>query len=194
MRWIVVDGIDGSGKSTCARWIAGYYELRGEKVLLRIHPSTRWAGKMTRRALEGRGKAMRLLATFFFILDVLGSLSRLRKDRREYDTVVFVRYIMGAAYLPDRLAKPGYDFIAKVLPLPRRLLLVDIDPEVAARRISERMERSEMFEDTDSLARTRAKVLRLAERGWEKLDNSASAESSQAELVRILQSWDSVAD
>jgi dTMP kinase len=189
MAWIVVDGIDGSGKSTCARWISDYYEGKGKRVLLRMHPSSRWTGRMTRSALEGRGKLMHLLATLFFILDVLNSLRTLKRDSRRYDTVIYVRYIMGAAYLPDRMAKFGYEAISKVLPMPERLLLVDIDPQVALRRISERRERTEMFEDADHLSETRARMRRLA-RGWAILDNSPEAQVSRAALISILEKWD----
>jgi len=192
MRWIVVDGIDGSGKSTCAGWISDYYQTKGEKVLLRMHPTSGWTGRMTRQALEGRGKLMRLLATIFFILDVLNSLRTLRRDSLRYGTVIYVRYIMGAAYLPDRLAKQGYDVISKLLPLPQRLLLVDLDPKTAAHRIGERMERTEMFEDMDNLDKTRKKVLRLAENGWTVLNNNVTAEESQAALVKILEGWDAI--
>jgi len=72
------------------------------------------------------------------------------------------------------------------------LLLVDIDPEIAAHRIGERMERTEMFEDMDNLDKTRKKVLRLAENGWEVLNNNVTAEESQAALVKILEGWDAI--
>ena len=189
MRWIVVDGIDGSGKSTCGRWISEHYQRMGGKVLLRMHPSARWTGRMTRAALEGRGKMMHLLATLFFILDVLNSLRTLKRDAKRYDTIIYVRYIMGAAYLPSRLTKPGYEVISKVLPMPRRLLLVDIEPRVALRRISERMERTEMFEDAENLSKTRDKMLRLAS-GWAVLNNSLEAGRSKQDLMDILERWD----
>jgi len=189
MKWIVVDGIDGSGKSTCARWISEHYAKGGSKVLLRMHPSSGWTGRMTRSALEGRGKLMHLLATLFFILDVLNSLRSLKQDSKRYDVVIFVRYIMGAAYLPDWLAGQGYAVISKVLPMPDRLLLVDIDPQVALRRISERMERTEMFEDAENLSKTRDKMLRLAQ-GWAILDNNPSADITKAALATILERWD----
>jgi len=96
---------------------------------------------------------------------------------------------MGAAYLPSRLTKPGYKVISKVLPMPRRLLLVDIEPTVALRRISERMERTEMFEDAENLSKTRDKMLGLAA-GWAVLNNSLEAERSKQDLLDILERWD----
>ena len=189
-RWIVVDGLDGSGKSTIAHWIGDYYEARGEKVLVQMHPSGRFTGMIARRALQSKGAAMFVVSTAFFIFDVLGSLSRLRRWSRSYDTVVFVRYIMAAAYLPKRFAHQGYDLIARVLPIPSRLLLIDIDPETAMKRISTREDEEEMFENIPSLTREREKILMLSQ-GWQVLDNNQDEAASRHQLMRILEEWDS---
>lgn len=190
MRWIVVDGIDGSGKSTQARWIREYYEKDGQSVVLFIHPSSRWMGRMTRRALLGHGKMMRLVASVFFMLDVLLSLSSLKRSGDCHDTVIFVRYVMATAYLPSRLSRRGYAFFSKVLPVPRRKLLVDIDPSIALRRISLRDHGREMFENLPSLIRIRERMLDLAGEAWEVIDNSGTEEDSLSRLRSIMNEWD----
>lgn len=154
-----------------------------------MHPSDRRAGRIARWALQSKGTAMFVVSTCFFILDVLISLSLLRRWSKSYDTVVFVRYIMAAAYLPKRYARKGYDVIAKVLPIPSRLLLVDVLPETAMRRIDSREEREEMFENLPSLKREREKVLMLSS-GWMVLDNSGEEASSRGRLHSILIEWD----
>ncbi len=190
MRWMIIEGVDGSGKSTYARWIRQYYESRGEKVLIRIHPSERFLGLLTRRTLQGKGRIMRLVASIFFIGDVLSSLRFLRKDRKRYGTLIYVRYLMATAYLPERYIDLGYDFFAKILPVPRRLLLVDIDPGVAIRRIESRNETKEMFEDLGSLVKIRGKVLKLASKGWTVIENNEDADQMPVALKRIIEDWD----
>ncbi len=190
MRWIIIDGIDGSGKSTYACWIKENYESRGEKVLVRIHPSARFLGKLTRKTLHGKGRILRLVASVFFIGDVLSSLSFLRMDRRRYDTLIYVRYLMATAYLPERYIQLGYDFFAKILPVPKRLLLVDIDPNVALRRIEERKETKEMFEDLESLRKIRRKVLRLASKDWIVIENNVDVDQMPPALEKIIDDWD----
>jgi dTMP kinase len=192
MRWIVVDGIDGSGKTTHANWIKDYYEKRGESTIIYMHPSSRLLGRLSRRSLQGSGRVMQALAGMFFMMDVLNSLRIMRRQDAEYDNIVFVRYLMATAYLPGRLAKTGYTFFAKFLPVPERLLLVDIDPAVALRRISARKEKKEMFEDILHLTRTREKVLSLTSGSWEMIDNSFSDVESHQRLDEILFYWDSV--
>lgn len=195
MRWIVVDGIDGSGKSTVALWIRDHYATQDQKTIIMTHPSEAWTGRMARRFLESKGKAARLMATVFFIVDVLGSVRTLRKLEKSSDTVIFVRYLMATAYLPESLAPRGYDFFCKVLPVPRRLLLVDTKPEIALRRIEGRNGAKEMFEDIDSLDKIRRKVLLLAGlNGWQVLDNSGPEKDSRPSLEDILAKWDEVAD
>ncbi|OPY31810.1 MAG: putative thymidylate kinase [Methanomassiliicoccales archaeon PtaU1.Bin124] len=189
MRWIVVDGIDGSGKSTIAHWIADRYEGMG-KVEVVHHPSERWYGRISRKALQSEGKAMHTVAAVFYIIDVLMSVGRIRKDRKEDKTLIFVRYLMGTAYLPESLMHAGYDFFCKMLPVPKAMLLVDIDPEVAMSRLSSRQDAHEMFEDADNLRKYRRKVLALTNDDWKVLDNSGSEESSRRQLDSIMADWE----
>ncbi|MHC1709477.1 MAG: thymidylate kinase [Methanomassiliicoccales archaeon] len=191
MELIVVDGIDGSGKSTVAEWIAEHYRSQGQKVLVRQHPSDSFCGLLSRRSLTSEGKLMRTVATIFFILDVLNSLRRLR-GWREYDKVIFVRYVMATAYLPTSLYRQGYEFFCKILPIPERLLLVDVTPECALRRIEEREHEREMFENLRSLERVRGKVLDLSSHGWKVLNNCGSVEDTRAQLDGVLSDWDAL--
>lgn len=190
MRWIIIDGIDGSGKSTYAQWIKDYYESKGETVLVRMHPSKRFLGLLTRRILQGKGRMLRLMASLLFIGDVLSSLRFLARDKKRYDTIIYVRYLMATAYLPERYIKLGYDFFARILPVPKRLLLVNIDPKVALKRIEDRNEAKEMFEDIESLRKIRQKVLKLADNGWTVIENNADMDQMPPELVRIIDDWD----
>jgi len=190
MRWIVVDGIDGSGKNTHARMIKAYYEERGERVSLVVHPSDRVWGRLSRQALRNTGRLMQFLASAFFLLDVLSTLRR-RDIWEGHDTVITVRYLMATAYLPGRLAKIGYDFFHRLLPVPNRLLLVDTKPRLAMERIALRNHEREMFETLPKLEEMRLKMLSMAGEEWRVLDNSETPIGSNERLLRILHEWDS---
>lgn len=189
MRFIVVDGIDGSGKSTVADWISCHYTGLGERVRVQNHPSRRLMGRMSARFLRGDGKLMYLLSSAFYILDVISSVIRLPLWKRRYDTVVFVRYLLATAYLPDDLARKAYDAFARVLPVPRRLLLVDVEPERALSRIETRQHEEEMFENLADLVEVRERILSLAAT-WEVLDNNGREGESRQRLHDILAIWD----
>jgi thymidylate kinase len=132
---------------------------------------------------------MFVISTAFYVLDVFISVAKVRTEFSRYDDLVFVRYLMGTAYLPKRFAKQGYDIFAKLLPVPERLLLVDIDPEKALRRMASREDREEMFENLPSLEKCREKLLLLSG-GWKILDNNGDEVATRRRLDEQLDAWD----
>lgn len=189
-RFIVVDGIDGSGKSTIANWIAERYRDEGCEVEVMHHPSERTVGRMSRSALQSRGKVMHTVAAVFYIIDVLCSVKRVRGAKGTEENIIFVRYLMGTAYLPGSLMQFGYDFFCKILPVPKEMLLVDIDPSLAKARLESRPDEKEMFEDLESLTKYRRKCLVLAKKGWVVLDNSGPIQETRSKLEGILSRWE----
>jgi dTMP kinase len=191
MKWIVVDGIDGSGKNTFAHWIEELYRSKGNDVVLFFHPSDRYIGKLGRKALRSKGTLMHALASIYYIGDVLISVRKVKKLRKTDNVVVFVRYLMGVAYLPERYMKFGYKLFSKFLPIPKALLLVDIEPQLAYQRIRQRTDEKEMFEDLENLDQARRKTRTLAENGWYVIDNSGLQSDSFSKLVDLLDDWES---
>ncbi|QLH74125.1 MAG: thymidylate kinase [Methanomassiliicoccales archaeon] len=188
---MVVDGIDGSGKNTAAQIIKEWYEERGVRTKIMAHPSARKCGKVARKALQSQGPLMRVIASVFYIIDVLMSVSQLKKMKDQDIAVIFVRYLMGTAYLPERFMGLGYDVFAKVLPISEAMVLIDVRPEIALKRIQSRPDVKEMFEDLGNLEKARRKVLKLSEKGWRVLDNSNGNGELAIELSSILEDWES---
>lgn len=174
LRLIVVDGLDGCGKDTHAERIRRLIEESGEKVTLVSHPSQHLLGRLSKRSLERSGGAARLFATLFFTADVLLSVRRYKV--RGEGTTIFVRYLLGTAYLPERLAPLGYRFFRGLLPFPDLAFFIDIDPAVAARRIADRGHRPEMFETREKLEAVRRVAKRLVSDEWVTIDNSEDGE------------------
>ena len=113
MRLIIIDGLDGVGKDTHAELIKKRYEEKGEKVVVRSHPATdNYFGIKTKKALLGQGKIDKIKASVFYMFDVLRSI-RKYYGKKDIDTLIMVRYLVGTAYLPSKLAKFGYDFLDK---------------------------------------------------------------------------------
>jgi dTMP kinase len=183
LRFIVVDGLDGCGKDTHAKRIARLFESKGEKVTIVSHPSNRRFGRISKRYLEDSGKLARLWATVFYILDVLVSVSKLRKQE---GTVIFVRYLIGAAYLPKSLAPSGYKVFRNLLPFPDIAFYIDVEPSVAIKRIDARDHVREMFETEGKLSSVRAIAKSLLSGEWEIIDNSRDGEEPFKEVEAIL--------
>ncbi len=184
IRLIAVDGLDGCGKDTHAERIRRLLEASGERATIVSHPSRRLFGRLSKRALQRSGAPARLVATLFFTADVLTSV---RWYKREKDgTVIFVRYLMGTAYLPPAIAPHGYALFRKLLPFPDLALFIDIDPHVALKRIQQRDHAREMFETEGELASIRVVAKALASAEWTVVDNSEDGERSFKEVEAIL--------
>jgi len=183
-RLLVVDGLDGCGKDTHASRIKAYMEERGERVTLESHPSPRWAGRVAKKALQRSGKVNRAMAVAFYTIDVLASVRRY--SRAKDGTTIFVRYLLGTAYLPRWLAPFAYRIWRRILPFPDLALFVDIEPEVAIARIEARDHKREMFETIWHLRTVRETAKMLVNYEWVTVDNSTDGERPFTEVRDIL--------
>lgn len=184
--FVVVDGLDGAGKDTVAGILTTLLAARGYTVAVRSHPSSNPFGRLSRAFLLGRGRAARALATAAFGLDAIASTVVLQRLLLRHDAVIFVRYFLSAAYLPDRLARPVYELLASYLPDAEVKLYVDTRPEVALARIADRAGGREMFENPASMARVKRRALDLLDRSWTVVDNNGTMEATRAQLEALL--------
>jgi dTMP kinase len=187
MTWYAVDGMDGSGKTTSSDFLREQLMAEGRKVLEITHPNSETSyGRTSAKYLCRKGKGAVMISTLFYILDVLHSLRYKRKHGKEYDDVIFVRYSLAAAYMPESLCKPIYKIIEFVLPIPDVKIYVDIDPKIALERIYERGEELETFETAESLEKTRRRMGMITD-SWIKIDNSGTPEQTREQTKRILE-------
>jgi dTMP kinase len=158
---VIVDGLDASGKSTQALRLYNFFRNHRKTVFLRFHPSNdNFFGVKAKQFLYLKGKSAHFAAAFFYMLDVIRSISLY--SWRRYDYMIFVRYLMGTAYLPSPLHRIGYHFFASIVPTSNLMFFLDVSPEEAYRRIQQTRDRREMFESLEELERIRRKALDLA--------------------------------
>ena len=191
MDFIVLDGLDASGKSTQALELYKFMRDQGNTVLLRIHPSTDNAfGAKAKQFLYSNGKAAHFAAALFYMIDVIRSI--LLYSWRRYDFIIFVRYLMGTAYLPAPLDRIAYHFFAAVVPTSQHMFFLDVAPSEAERRLRETRERLEMFENIEELERTRLKALSLASMDkWTIVNANEPMKNVQEVIRKSLQSTSS---
>jgi len=188
MRLIVVDGLDGVGKDTHAQLIKNRYEAKGERVVIRSHPqSDNFFGRKAKKALLGRGRINKLKASFFYMMDVLRSIKKFY-GKREYDTLIMVRYLMGTAYLPPKLAKMAYEWFYNFVPTSEYMFFLDAPPRDSLKRVKKRTEK-EMFETYRELIKVRKVAMSLAQ-GWYIIDTSKSIDEASAHIERIISELD----
>jgi len=125
-----------------------------------VHPETdNWFGLRARVYLYSKGKSAHFASALFYMVDVIRSIL-LFSWRRE-DFVIFVRYLMGTAYLPSPLDTIAYSFFSSTVPKSRNMFFLDVSPKEAAVRIAENRTETEMFESLEALRKVRKKALSL---------------------------------
>ncbi len=187
MRFIVVDGLDAAGKDTHALLIKRRYEKKGEKGIIRSHPSTdNMFGYQAKKALLEGGKLSKTKASIFFALDVFYSLINYYGKA---DTVIFVRYLCGIAYLPRSMVKKLYTVCSKIFPTSNYMFFLDVDPDEALRRVEDEREETEIFENKKDLIKVKKKALSMVE-DWHRIDTTQPIPQARKEIEDILEKED----
>jgi dTMP kinase len=184
--FIVIDGLDASGKSTQAFKLYNFFRNHGRTAYLRFHPSNdNFFGVKTKQFLYLKGKNAHFAAAFFYMLDVIRSI--LLYSWRRYDYLIFVRYLMGTAYLPSPLHRIAYSFFAFFVPTSNLMFFLDVKPQKGYRRIQKERKRREMFESLEELKRIRHKALSLALMGkWTIVDADNPIKIVEKEIRKSL--------
>lgn len=186
MVFVVIDGLDGSGKSTQARLICRRIAEKGKTYVLRAHPSSdSFFGRLGSGYLLLDGKRARFAASLFYLLDVARSL--LLYGWRRVDYLVFVRYLMGTAYLPEPLHRVAYLFFYRLVPRSSHMYFIDVSPEEAYRRIEAGRSRREMFESLERLRQVHGRALSLTAKGpWTVIDGDRHWRIIHRQLAELI--------
>ncbi len=161
-KFIVFEGIDGSGKTTHAALLKKRLEEMGERVFMTAEPSEGEAGKLLRRCLKREIELSEEAIAGLFMTDRLdhiknptdGILSHLEKGETVLcDRYYFSSFAYNGSYAP-------LDWVKAINALPRALLrpdltlFMDIPPESFLSRIEKRSEK-ERYEKLEVLKRVR---------------------------------------
>lgn len=186
MNLVIIDGLDGCGKSTQANLMLQSLRKMNKTACLRAHPETdNWFGFQARRYLYLEGKSAHFASALFYMVDVIRSI--LLYSWRRLDYVIFVRYLMGTAYLPSPLDTVAYNFFALVVPKSNNMFFLDVNPEEAASRIAKNRRQIEMFESLSALRKIRAKALALTRfNEWTIIDSNKSIDKTASEINSCL--------
>jgi len=186
---IVLEGIDGSGKTTQAKLLFESEIFKGKNVLLTKEPTSWIIGSFLRKGLASKEvvdpRTMQLLFTadrsHHMENEVLPALRRgdyVISDRFAFSTIAY-----GAAFGVDRkwlesANKPFLDMVSACI-------LIDIEPEVALKRIADSRKTSTYFEKIDTLKRIRKEYLAAVKSypNFLVVDASKSIEDVTSEIV-----------
>ena len=181
-KFIVIDGLDGSGKDTQVRLIAEMYEKQGRSVTVRSHPCCdNKYGRKSKQALLKSGKINHIKATIYFGLDAIRSVVKYTHDDN-VDVLIFSRYILAVMYLPNVINTIVYKIVVFVLPTSDCMFFLDVSPEESLRRMDSRGEDTEMFENIESLRENRLRSQKFTY-NWNVIPGDDSAEVISEKII-----------
>jgi dTMP kinase len=163
--FVVIEGIDGCGKSTVSRAVADSY---GPRAVLTREPTDSWIGKAVR---EGdSGEVSPYLDALLFMADRANHTLEIAEHLRNGKVVVCDRYYHSTvayqtAYLRRKSLGDNFDWLleanTRISVHPDITFLLTVDPGEALGRIDGRGEFSR-FERVDFLQEVQQNYLRLA--------------------------------
>ncbi len=189
--FIVLEGIDGSGKTTVAGMLAEYLRERGHRVFLTEEPTTTWLGEAVRRGI--REEKNPLTQALLFFADRAEHVQEIRKHLENGEIVVCDRYIYSTyAYQGVQLSQfmslhDALEWLESIYePMrlePDAVFLLTTTPARGLGRIKERSIR-EKFEREEFLTEVQKIYLMLAEKYGFYVVNSDAPLAEVLERVR----------
>ena len=160
-KFIVIEGLDGSGKSTQIQRLADYYKKLGEKVYITAEPTDFETGSYLRRILsESQEKNMYLQAALF-LADRLEHITHpefgIKKYLDEGYVVICDRYYYSSfAYqgtATDMEWVMNINLGCKDILTPDLCIFLDVNPDTCKERIDRVREKPELYEKNIALMR-----------------------------------------
>jgi len=185
--FIVIEGIDGTGKSTQARRLGEWFAAQGRKVVLSREPTDGpWGTKLRESAATGRLAPEDELQYFLNdrrqhvaekIAPALAAGHVVILDRYYFSTMAY----QGArGFDPAEIRRLNEQFA----PVPDLLLILDLDVDAAHRRIGTRGDTANEFEQRDNLQRCRDIFLSLQDEPFTRVIDSNGSLDEVASLIR----------
>ena len=186
---VVVEGVDGAGKSTVLRHLAAYCEAKGYAAVSSREPTDGPHGRRLREsAVQGRLPLEAELE--LFVLDRRAHVAAVIAPGLERHAVVLLDryYFSTAAYQGARGADPEavLRMNEEFAPQPDLVLLLDCEPALSLERIRARGGGADAFERLEALEAVRKIFLSLDRPFIRVVDASGTPETVAAACTRLL--------
>ncbi len=171
-KFIVFEGIDGSGKSTQIRLLSEHLKKEGISCYTTMEPTDGPVGSLIHQIMIGRMKVDNKVIASLFAADrldhLLNEVNGLVAKIEAGTTVISDRYYL-SSYAYHSVDMPMEQVIAMNAPSrdllkPALHIFVDIDPDTAVARIAANRQHTELFEKKSRLEKTREQYLNVMEK------------------------------
>lgn len=162
-KFIVLEGIDGSGKTTQLQRLVQRFETQQQKVYATKEPTDRPIGKIIRQVLNRELKMSEKTMAALFLADRLdhienqenGMLSLIESGTNVVcDRYYLSSYAYHSAYVPLDWVMAANSECAKLL-RPDLIVFLDISPEKSLERLRESRQFLDLYETEERLTKVR---------------------------------------
>jgi len=176
--FIVIDGIDGTGKTIHSKLLMDWLKLE-KKVLLTQEPSTNEIGKLIKKFL--RTTLPTAVDALLFAADRVLHTIEIKKALDEGKIVISDRYIESSiCYQGVELDEEWVSTLNKFALVPDLTIILDIDPEIGLKR---KEDTSAKFENIPFLTKVRELFLNRAKKlNYTVITTSKPIEEVQKEI------------
>ncbi len=189
---IAVEGIDGSGKTTVVKFLEEELKKRGYDVVVFKEPTnSEWGRKIKRAFKDRRLKPEEELELFLKdrvwnvknnVVPALKAGKVVIMDRYYYSTIAY----QGALGIdPDYIRQLN----EKIAPKPDLVIILDVKPETALKRIIGRGNRPNRFEDLEYLRRVREIFLSLKNKNIVVIDAERDLENVKSDVLKVVSKY-----
>lgn len=193
-RFIVLEGIDGSGKGTQLEMLKVRLEQAGHSVWVTREPSESKIGKLIREGLGDATKMDEATIALLFAADRLHHIHEIKTHLEKDDIVLCDRYVLSSlAYNSQTLTLEWILSINKHADSrlhPDLTLLFDLSAQDAMHRIDVRGDNKERYESQKQLLQVRDMYLMLAEVRHD--DNVTVIDAAQAPNMVHEAAWQAI--
>ena len=178
-RFIVIEGIDGSGKTTQIKKLSKRLEESGFKVYSTFEPTNGPVGSLIRQMLSGKVATDQRTIACLFAADrtdhLVNEVNGIRRKVDQGQVVLCDRYYFSsyayhAQYIDMEWVIHANSLNAEIL-RPDLTVFIDVDPEKCFERIKKSRNNFEMYEKIDIMRKVRSNYLKAFEvlKGIEKI-------------------------
>jgi len=152
--FVVIEGVDGSGKSTVAKKLAAWLKSKNKKVVLTAEPTGSEIGKFIRKILSGDEKADARALALLFTADRAQHLADTIEPALAAGKVVISERYFHSTIAYQAAQGVSFEWLESLNEFARRpdvLIVLDVEPATGVGRTSTQ----EIFEEAEFLGRVR---------------------------------------
>ena len=198
-RFIALEGIDGSGKSTQIKYLSERLKEQGILHYTTMEPTDAPIGSLIHQIMTGRIKTDNKVIAALFAADrldhLLNDVNGILDKIEEGVTVITDRYYFSSyAYhsvdMPMEWVIQANEQSAHILK-PTVTVFVDVDPDIALERIAKNRFQKELFEKKSRLIQVREKYMEAFDR-LKDTENVVLVDGNQPPEEVALDIWEKI--